>query len=327
MKRPSRGSDSLSGRRRGEVAAVLAALAWSSAGIIQRQLTLTGPAQVAGRSLFAFIALGCYLAVRDRSSITSAFRRSSFVIAGLMAIANASFILALNHASVAHVLVFQALSPLVAALMGVWLLGERLRVVTVAALGAASAGVVLMVGGPGGGGALGNGLGALTALAFALVIVLARQQRGGSTIAGIWMSQVILIVVFGAFLHPWQVGVGAWGWLALLGVVQLAVGAVLFALAARHVPANDLALILLLEIVLGPLWTWLWLGEQPSGQTLIGGAVVLGAVAAQVGVRSGQARVSSSRSRSRVAASPAPTSDRAAEGEEQICADGPELGG
>jgi drug/metabolite transporter (DMT)-like permease len=277
----------MSPRRRGELCAVLAALAWSSAGIIQRQLALSAPAQIAGRSLFACAALACYLAVRRRAAIADALRPSTVAVATLMAVANASFILALNHATVAHVLVFQALSPLVAALMGAWLLGEKLTGATYAASAAAVAGVALMVGGPGGGSALGNGLGALTAIAFALMIVIARHQRGGTTLAGIWLSQVILIIAFGGFLDPSRVSLGAWGWLGLLGIGQLALGAVLFAVAAQYVPANDLALILLLEIVLGAFWTWIGVGEQPSERSLLGGMIVVAAVATQVGVRSG----------------------------------------
>jgi drug/metabolite transporter (DMT)-like permease len=49
-------------------------------------------------------------------------------------------------------------------------------------------------------------------------------------------------------------------------------------IGARLIPAGEVALITLLEIVLGPLWVWVFLSERPSTATLAGGAIVLGAV-------------------------------------------------
>ncbi len=275
----------LSERRRGELYAVLAAAVWSSAGILQRQLSVSAATQIAGRSTFAFLALGIYVLAFQRGEARTIATVGGLVVAASMAVANASFMLSLNHASVAHVLFFQALAPLVAALLGAKLVGERPRPVTVAAMLLALGGVVVMVGGPGGGSALGNGLALLTAVAFAVVIVAARGYPRVSTPAAICLSQLLVVVAFAPLSRPAHVDVGQWGWLALLGVCQVALGTLLFAQAARRVPAAELALIFLLEVVLGPLWTWLGVGESPSATTLLGGAIVLVAVALQIGAR------------------------------------------
>jgi drug/metabolite transporter (DMT)-like permease len=67
--------------------------------------------------------------------------------------------------------------------------------------------------------------------------------------------------------------------LATLGVVQLGAPCLFLVIASRTLPAAESALLALLEVVLGPLWTWLGAGEVPAGATLAGGAVVLAALA------------------------------------------------
>jgi drug/metabolite transporter (DMT)-like permease len=69
--------------------------------------------------------------------------------------------------------------------------------------------------------------------------------------------------------------------LVLLGVGQIGLGLVLLARGAQLLPAAEVALISLLEVVLGPLWVWLARGEQPSAMAIVGGIVVMGAVVLQ----------------------------------------------
>jgi drug/metabolite transporter (DMT)-like permease len=68
-----------------------------------------------------------------------------------------------------------------------------------------------------------------------------------------------------------------------LGVGQIGLGLVFLAIGGRLIPAAEVALITLLEVVLEPLWVWIFLSEQPGVATLVGGAIVLGAVAIQAG--------------------------------------------
>jgi drug/metabolite transporter (DMT)-like permease len=67
--------------------------------------------------------------------------------------------------------------------------------------------------------------------------------------------------------------------LAMLGIFQLGLPCMLLVVASRHLLAPELALLGLLEVILGPLWAWLGAGEVPAGATLAGGAVVLAALA------------------------------------------------
>lgn len=275
----------LSERRRGEVYAIVAAAIWSSAGILQRQLSIGTATQIAGRGTFAFLALGIYVTAFERDAARRSVGLGGLVVTVCMATAAASFMLSLNNTSVAHVLFFQALAPLVAVLLGAKLVGERPGPATVLAMLLAVGGVVVMIGGPRGGSALGNGLALLTAIAFASVLVAARRYRRVSMPAAIGLSQLLVVIAFGPFSQPGHLSLGQVGWLALLGAGQVALGTLFFAMAARRVPAAELALLFLLEIVLGPLWTWIGVGERPSAATLVGGGIVLVAVVLQIGAR------------------------------------------
>src|SRR6185437_2708779 len=93
--------------------------------------------------------------------------------------------------------------------------------------------------------------------------------------------QLGIVVVVAPFSHPGTVGAHDLSYLIGLGVGQIGLGLVFLALGARLIPAAEVALISLLEVVLGPLWVWLADGERPAMATLAGGAVVVVAVAIQ----------------------------------------------
>ncbi len=66
--------------------------------------------------------------------------------------------------------------------------------------------------------------------------------------------------------------------LAFLGVFQLGLPCMLVVVASRVLLAPEIALLGLLEVVLGPLWAWLGAGEVPARSTLIGGTIILAAL-------------------------------------------------
>lgn len=79
------------------------------------------------------------------------------------------------------------------------------------------------------------------------------------------------------------------GLLALLGSVQLALPCLLVVRLSRHLPAAEISLLALLEVVFGVAWAWWWAGEQPSLNVLLGGGMVLLALVAKeaAGLRRG----------------------------------------
>jgi len=273
-------------RRRGQIYVALAALAWSSAGVLQRELDVDTATQVFGRAVFAAIALLAFVVVSEHRGVIEPFAsmgRAELAVAVCTAIASGTFIVALNHTTVANVLFMQAAAPIFAALIAWVALHEAVTRRTAVAMTVAVGGVCVMVGGPGGSANLGIGLSVVMTLAFAVAVVITRHRRDISMAPAICLSQVIVILVSAPFAKPSTIGAHDLLLLALLGVCQMGLGLAFLTIGARLIPAAEVALITLLEVVLGPLWVWIAFSERPSTATLIGGAIVVLAVVLQAG--------------------------------------------
>jgi drug/metabolite transporter (DMT)-like permease len=271
-------------RRRGQLFVVLAAIAWSTAGVVQRELSVDTATQLAGRAVFAALVLAGFVVLLSRGRPVAAFRAmgvSGLAVAGTTAVASAMFIVALNHATVANVLFMQAASPVAAALLAWFAFGESITRRAALAMAIALAGVALMVGGPGSGGVLGVTASLVMTLAFAISIVIVRHRRDVSMAPAICLSQILLVLVAAPLSHPGS-GTGRDLLLiALLGVGQMGLGLAFVTMGARLLPASEVALITLLEVVLGPLWVWISISEQPAATAIAGGCVVILAVLLQ----------------------------------------------
>lgn len=280
----ARSADESATEIRGLGLAALAAALWSTAGILQAQLTVSLGTQVAGRSLFAFATL-FLLALRYEPGFWRAgFGLPSLAASVLSAVASGSFLVALNLTATANVLLIFATGPIAASLLAGPLLGERVKATTLGATVVALAGVAMMIGGPHGNSFAGDGLALLSTLSFALTIVVCRRHRDVPMLGGLGLGQLLILVVSIPFAGGGGLDLGQVGWLILFGCGQLALGQLFFLQATRMIPAAKLAAVSLLEIVLGPIWVWLAGVEEPTLATLLGGALILAAVAVQVGL-------------------------------------------
>ena len=268
----------------GSAYVALAALMWSLAGILQRQLHMNLASQLSGRAIFAFLALLVFIAIAERGQLVRSFRaigRPGLAIAVLLAISSGAFITALNDTSVANVLIVQALVPLVAALLG-RLAGEPVPARTWAAIGVAVAGFAVMAGAPTRPTLAGLVFSVITTLTFSAIIVVARRNANVSMAPATCLSQILVFAVFAPFAHAGELSGTNLGYVALLGIVQMGLGLFFLSLGARLISAAHVALITQLENVLGPLWVWLAGIEHPSAPTIAGGAIVIAAVAVDV---------------------------------------------
>lgn len=285
MSRSSSGvAHAASSARRGRIAILFAAIAWSTAGIAQRELHASAATQVAGRALFAGLALLVLVAVAERARTVAAFRAMGqwgMAAALLLAISSGTFLLALNYTTVANVLFMQAAAPMMAALLGWGLLSDPIMPRTWVGMALAGAGVALMVAGSLSGGLVAVALPFVMTASFAGVIVIARHRREISMMPATCVSQAIVVVATLPFLSVGSAAGSDWAILAALGVGQMGLGLALLTVGARLIPSAEVALISLLEVVLGPLWVWLAYQERPSNATLAGGAVVTAAVLVQ----------------------------------------------
>ena len=272
-------SASRSQHRRGQAYVALAAVAWSTAGILQRELRVGLGTQVTGRAFFAFVALALFVAAGGhRRGLAAQAREHGWAMLGVSvstAIASGSFIVALNYTTVARVLFLQAAAPMVAALLAWLALGEPVSRRSWIAMLIALGGVGVMVGAPGPGGLWIDLLTLLIPTSFAISIVITRRHRHMSMAPATCLAQVLILVFAAPFAHPGSVDLRNLVLLILLGAGQIGLGLALLSIGARLIPAAEIATITLLEVVLGPLWVWLIVSERPSAGTLLGGAIVV----------------------------------------------------
>ena len=277
---------------------LVAAVAWSSAGLAQRELDATPATQVLGRALFAFLALLALVALTERSGIVASLRslgRFGVAITVAMGISSGTFLLALNYTTVANVIFLQAAAPMMAALLGWTLLSERISRRTAVAMALAAIGVTAMVASSIGAGWVAVVAPILMTASFAVVIVIARYRRDVSMMPATCASQALVVIVAAPFVSLGSATKTDWGLFFGLGTFQIGAGLALLTIGARLLPTAEVALLSLLEVVLGPLWVWLAYSEQPSTATLLGGAVVTAAVVVQATASTEPASTASNR--------------------------------
>ncbi len=280
--------DSTAAYRRGVVLVLLAGTCWSLMGIGIRLIEEANVWQILFyRSLALIPFLAVVIALRSRGRLVRTVRAAglSGVIGGAgLVIAFSGGIYAIQTTSVANAMFLFAAAPFMASLLGLWLLGEAVRRATWVAMLLALVGIVIMVYGSF---SLGHWQGNLFALCsatgFAVFTVALRWKRAEDMMPAVLLGGIFALCVSGLvclvtglpFVLPaWDIGVAL-----AMGIVQVGLGLVLYTVGSKSVPAGELALLCMTEVVLAPIWVWLLLGETAAATTLIGGGVLLAALA------------------------------------------------
>jgi drug/metabolite transporter (DMT)-like permease len=269
--------------RRGTLLVAGAALAWSSAGLITRATTTDAWTTLFWRSVFSTLFLVLYIALRDRRGALPAFRALGLPGLGIAVSFGTSmmcFIIALKETAVANVLIFQAASPFVAAILAWFWLRERVTPSSALAILATIAGIAVMVSDSVAKGRIwGDLISAIMGISFAVMVVLARRHRAVSMTAAMCLATALTALAalpFASFVvAPRDLAL-----LAVFGIGQMGIGLVMFTAGVRLIPAADAGLITILEVILAPIWVWLAFGENPGLRAVIGGSIVLAAVVA-----------------------------------------------
>ena len=273
---------------------VLVTLLWSIAGVITRHLDSARSFEVTfWRSLFNAAALvAAFAFLREGPRLQALLRAPRIVwMSGLCwAAMFTAFMIAITLTTVANVLITMSIAPLVTALFSRVFLGYRLPARTWGAVTVAGVGIAWMFLREVDAGA--SFLGTLVAAAVPLAAainwtMLQHVAHGGESAERGTPSDMLPAVFIGAVVSavatlplawPLQAGAREVALLAVLGVFQLAIPCLIAVRLTRILPAPEIALIAVLEVVFGVAWTWIGAGERPGPNALLGGALVLGAL-------------------------------------------------
>ena len=275
--------------QRGVMLVLLAGVCWSSFGVGVRLIEAADVWQILFyRSLALAPFLIFVIAIRAGRDTFGAIRRTGW--AGVVGAISLVFafgggIYGIQNTTVANAMFLFAAAPFFAAILGKLLLKESVRLGTKWAMLAATVGIAVMVSeGISMGHLAGNVAALVSALGFAVFTVALRWRQVEETMPTVFLAGVFAIGTAAVVLQS----TGA-GFLVplndilvsmALGIFQVGAGLILYTLGAKAVPAVELALLSMTEVVLGPIWTWLLMGETAGVYTLIGGGVLLSAIAA-----------------------------------------------
>ncbi len=276
--------------RRAVFLMILVTLLWSIAGVVTRHLDSARSFEVTfWRSFSNGLALSLALTAMRGPSMwrqLPAWPRGVWVSGLCWAVMFTAFMAALTLTSVANVLITMALGPLVTALFARIFLHHHLPARTWTAIVAAGIGIGWMFGTTAPDAT--NLAGSLVALAVPLAAAVnwtllqhmgeRESSRRADMLPAVWIGAVLSAGITLPLALPLQTSAHDIGLLALLGTVQLAVPCLLVVRLSRELPAPEIALLGLLEVVFGVAWAWLGAGERPATVTLLGGAVVLAAL-------------------------------------------------
>ena len=259
---------------------------WSTAGVVTRHIERAAAfEQVFWRSLFAFCFVALALLIVNRRSPWKAAQGAGWpgLLSGAMwAVMFTAFVVALSLTTTANTLVVMSVSPLLTALFARMVLSDPLPLRTWAAAGVAAAGIAWMFGFSV---EKSHAAGMLVALAIPLatainVVTLRAAAAKLDLVPAVMLGGALSCLVAVPLALPLQASARDLALLAFLGFFQLGLPCMLLVIASRTLLAPEIALLGLLEVVLGPLWAWLGAGEEPAASTLLGGMIVLAALAA-----------------------------------------------
>lgn len=261
-----------------------AGLLWSLQGLVFRQIDAAEPwAILFWRSFGMIPVLVLFLAWLSGGRLLPTLRHVGIagLVGGLGLVgAFGGAVYSIQTTTVANAVFLFAAAPLLTAVLAWAVLGERPEPMTWASMALALVGIFIMVRhGLSGGAFLGNVAALVSALGFAIFTVAIRASGARDTLPFVLAGSLMALAAgaIGAALagHPLSVPAEDIGWSAMMGAVLLTGGLILYTRGSRVVPAAELALLSGIEVVLAPVWVWLFLNETTDGNTLVGGAFIL----------------------------------------------------
>jgi len=273
---------------KGVVLVLMAGVFWSTMGLGIRFMEVANVWQIlfyrsCALAVFLFILITFRSGYKPISTIQKAGLAGAIGGMGLV-LAFAGGIYAIQTTTVANAMFLFAAAPFLAAILGWVILRESVRKATWVAMVFAMAGIVIMVLNGIVVGRMGGNLSALaSATGFAIFTIALRWGKLEDMLPAVFLAGVFAIIV--------SAGVCQFGGYGLdipandiaislsMGVFQVGLGLSVYTIGSKVVPAAELTILSMTEVLLGPLWVWLFVGETVSLSTLVGGSILMLAIA------------------------------------------------
>lgn len=266
---------------------VLTATLWSLGGLLIKTIN-AHPLAIAGvRSTFASIVILLWIKKPKFTwSKDQIFAAIGYCGAVLI------YVVATKATTAANAILLQSTAPIYVALLSSFMLRERVRTLDWITIAVVMGGMVLFfMDSLSAEGMFGNIMACLSGVSFAFMHVFMRRQKNTSPGESILLGNILTAVIGLPFLFVAFPGSMDWVYLSAIGIVQLGIPYVLYAVAIRHVTALEAVLLSGIEPILNPLWVFLFIGERPGMWAIVGGVIVLGAVTTRCVITVKQAKI------------------------------------
>jgi drug/metabolite transporter (DMT)-like permease len=251
----------------------LPAILWSMGGLLIKSVEAS-PMAIAGlRSLLAIPVLLILL----RPSHLS-FSRDQ-ILGAIFYCGTVTLFVAANKATTAaNAILLQYTAPVYVAILSITILREPIHRLDWVSIGLALLGMGLFFLDQLSTAHLwGNLMAILSGVSFGLMVVFLRKQKQAFPLGSILLGNLLTAAICSPFWFGVSIDAVSWRYLIILGVVQLGLSYVLYAVAIRHVSAIEAIMVPVIEPILNPLWVWLFLRETPGPWAIPGGILVIAA--------------------------------------------------
>jgi len=261
-------------RYKGIAYVVIASILWSTGGLLIK-LSDWNPIAISGsRSLISALIMLAYIKkpkiTKSKPQIIGAIAYTATVL---------FFVMANKLTTAANAILLQYTAPIFVAILGVWILKERIHWYDLVSIAAVFLGISLFfIQGIEGGKALGNVIAILSGFSMASATVALRLQKDGSAVETTWLGNILTFIIALPFLGQVQFDFKNVMIIVFLGVFQLGISYILYVNSLKYITALEAILLTVIEPLLNPLWVYIFTGEAPGILAIIGGIIVITAI-------------------------------------------------
>lgn len=267
-------------RAKGFLLTIIGVIALSPDGLLTRYIMADSMTITFWRGLFFGLVTFTFVVLRYRlrlMAVFAGFRLPEFGVMLTYCFGNLFFIYSVTHTSVANTLFMISTTPIWAALIAWLFLKEKVPLRTWFAILMVIVGIIIIgFGSAHGVGTIeGDLVGLLAAAALATQFSLIRLMRQRDMLPALALGGIFLALLTSPFVSPTETSDNDLIFLIIMGAIMLPISSMLLFLGPKYLPAPEVGLVMLLETILGPVWVWLALSENPGVYSIIGGGIVL----------------------------------------------------
>ena len=232
------------------------------------------------RGLFVIIPISTILFITEKTTVFTKIKQQGFplILSGVMwGVSGIFFVTAVKNTIAANVLVMISLAPFFAAIAGYIILREKIKRETLLLIILCALGVFIIFYGDIGRGTLfGNVMGLLVPMTTGTNLAWMRKHKNISRVGVVIIGGFTTAFISFFFAAPVVIPPAkSLIYLALLGLIVVPFAQLFLSIGTRSLPASRVAIMMMFETVLGPVWVWLFIGEIPPFKTFLGGILII----------------------------------------------------